>query len=348
MAVCVALRWLCGLYRGVIQGSEKLMWLGFFNIIINSLRFVFVLPVMWQWGATPAVFFFYQVLIALLELIILWFKARCYLPSLLSGENIGWSFGAIKSIFRFSLILAFTSAIWTVVTQLDKFVLSNLLPLKEYGYFTTAINLMPRMVKLEAEGESDKLLLVYRQATQLVALIAGSLVVTLVFCAKPLLTAWLGNEEMASHIAPILKLYAIGNGVFALASFPYYLQYAKGTLRLHFYGHVLLLVILIPCIILGALHYGALGAGYAWITVNSLYFIIWVAVIHECLVPGLHRIWLWDILKNTLIFCTSGLIYFLFDFHADSRLGNLMITGCFGIVVFTLSSVTAIFLSKKF
>ena len=40
MAVSVALRWMSGLYRGCISGSERLVWLGGFNAFVATLRFV--------------------------------------------------------------------------------------------------------------------------------------------------------------------------------------------------------------------------------------------------------------------------------------------------------------------
>lgn len=50
MAISVALRWLCGLYRGVITGSEKLVWLSIFNVLIATLRFIAVFVSMWLYG----------------------------------------------------------------------------------------------------------------------------------------------------------------------------------------------------------------------------------------------------------------------------------------------------------
>jgi len=47
MFVSIGLRCLGGIYRGVLQGFEKIAWISGFNIIINTLRFIGVLPVMY-------------------------------------------------------------------------------------------------------------------------------------------------------------------------------------------------------------------------------------------------------------------------------------------------------------
>src|SRR5690606_17200936 len=45
-------------------------------------------------------------------------------------------------------------------------------------------------------------------------------------------------------------------------------------------------------IIVAATYYGGVGAGWAWLGVNSLYVIFWVGYVHSKLEPGLHFMWL--------------------------------------------------------
>lgn len=308
MAISVALRWMGGLYRGVITGSERLVWLSGFNVLIATLRFIAVFVSMWLYGFTPFVFFVHQLVVALLEVAGLFFMSNRLLPLQhnLSGY-IGWSFKPVKPVLKFALTIAFTSSVWVLVTQTDKLVLSGILPLAEYGYFTLAVlaasgimvisgpissAIMPRMARLHAEGKHDELLKIYCNATQLVSVIAGSAAITIAFCAEPLLYAWTGNPELAMQAAPILRLYAVGNGFLAVAAFPYYLQYALGNLRYHLIGNAVMVVVLIPAIIAAAICYGGVGAGYAWLVINGLYLLTWVAYVHYKLQPGLHWSWL--------------------------------------------------------
>lgn len=310
MAISVALRWMGGLYRGVIAGAENIVWLSGYSIIIASLRFVIVIPVMWKFGYTPLVFFTYQLGIATLEMFGMWVKTIKLLPRTTDADGvIGWSLAPVKVLLKFSMTIAFTSSVWVFVTQTDKLILSSILPLADYGHFTLAVlvasgimvisgpisgAIMPRMARLHSEGKEEELILVYRNATQLVSIIAGAAAITLVFCAEPLLLAWTGDPALANSIAPILKLYAIGNGLLAVGAFPYYLQYAKGNLRYHLIGNVGMIVVLIPCVIVAANLFGGLGAGYVWLVTNLLFLMVWVAFVHHKLVPGLHKRWLVD------------------------------------------------------
>jgi O-antigen/teichoic acid export membrane protein len=329
MAVIVAMRWMCGLYRGAISGSERLVWLGGYNSCIATLRFIGVLPVLIFVGATPTIFFSYHFGVAVLELGGLLLRAYGLLPCIPQGKQLPWSWAPLKPVFKFSLTIAFTSSVWVLVTQTDKLVLSKLLPLAEYGYFTLAVlvasgvivisgpisgAIMPRMAKLEAEGDHTGLLRVYRQSTQLVAVIVAAASITVAFCAEPLLWAWTGDKILAHRAAPMLILYAIGNGILAVSAFPYYLQYAKGDLRLHLVGNVVFVLLLVPAIIWAASQYGGVGAGYVWLVMNLIVFVAWLPLVHRKFAPGLNLTWyVQDILT---IFVVAGIVgYGLYTRH---------------------------------
>lgn len=309
MAISVALRWMTGLYRGVVTGSEQLVWLSGFNVFIATLRFLLVFPMMWQYGATPTVFFSYQLGVALIEFAGLWLKANQLKPKLIAEQKaqLVWSLKPIKPYLTFALSIALTSGLWVIVTQTDKLIMSNLLTLENYGYFTLAVlvaagimmiggpisgAIMPRMAKLEAEGKREELIKVYRNATQLITVIAGSVSIMLVVFAEPILYVWTGEQKIVETAAPILQLYAAGYGLIVVGAFPYYLQYALGKLKLHIIGSILFVLILLPTLWVATEQFGMIGAGYAWLMINILYFMIWTAVIHKIYVPGLHIKWL--------------------------------------------------------
>lgn len=308
MAISVALRWMGGLYRGVITGSERLVWLSVFNILMGTLRFIAVFFSMWLFGFTPSVFFLHQLIIAILEVFALFLMSRTLLPMRQDMDQpIGWSISPVRPFLKFSLSIALTSSIWILITQTDKLVLSAILPLAEYGYFALAVlvasgimvisgpisnAVMPRMARLNAEGNQTEMVKVYRSATQLVSVIAGSASLVIAFHSYQLLILWTGDSNLAAHAAPILTLYSLGNALLAIGAFPYYLQYAIGSLRYHLIGNMFMVVMLIPAMVWAATHFGGIGAGYAWLGMNLIYFIFWVGYVHHMLQPGLHLHWL--------------------------------------------------------
>lgn len=324
MAVAISFRWLSSLYRGVISGFEYLVWLNGFNIAIATARFVFVIPLFIYVGASPSDFFSYQLMIAALELAALLVKTYGMLPK--RKEKIPWSvqWQSLRGVLKFSLGVALTGTVWVLVTQTDKLVLSSLLPLSDYAYFTLAVlvsggvlvisapisaALMPRMARLSAEGDEAGLVRIYRNATQLAGIIAIPVSLVLSCFSEQVLWVWTGDAVVASSAAPVLALYALGNGLLVLAAFPYYLQFAKGDLRLHLIGSTLFVAIFIPLLIWATNAYGMVGAGYAWIAANLLPFIIWLPIVHGRFVKGLHAKWLLtDVLSVILLPTVCALV----------------------------------------
>ena len=310
MALIVAMRWVCGLYRGAINGFERLVWLSGFNAAIATARFVLVIPLFIYVGASPTDFFVFQLAVAVVELIVLVAQTYHLLPSvgLVVGEPITpWDWTPLRGMLKFSLSIAFTSSVWVLVTQTDKLVLSKLLPLADYAYFTLAVLvaggvlivsgpisavLLPRMARLFAERNEKGLIEIYRSATRLVAVIVLPATLILAFFADKVLIAWTGDVAISAKAAPVLILYALGNGVLALAAFPYYLQFAKGDLKLHVIGNLFFLLLLVPCLVWSASRFGAIGAGYAWLVANVTYFVAWIPLVHRRFAPGLHLRWL--------------------------------------------------------
>lgn len=306
IAVTVALRWATGPFRSVIVGFERQVLLNTLNIIFTTLRFVVVLPVMISFGKDLTTFFTWQLISSLMELITFGLFCINYLPAKTEPVKKDEYRALVKPVLKFALGVAFTSGVWVVITQLDKLVLSKLLPLGEYGIFTMMVMaasgimilsgpisqaVLPRMTALKAQDEIDALQKVYSQATQFISLIVAPASMILAFYAVPVIFLWTGDPAIAKDGAPILFWYALGNGLLALSAFPYYLQYAYGDLKLHVTGNVIFAITLIPSIILAAIYYGALGAALVWFGQNLLYLLGWTWVVHKKFMSGKHLHW---------------------------------------------------------
>lgn len=307
MALIIALRWVSGLYRGAVNGFEQLIWLSGFNIAIATARFALIIPFFTYVGTSPADFFAYQLVVAVIELIVLVRQTYRLLPKADIGKRLPWQWQPLRGVLKFSLVIAFTSSVWVLVTQTDKIILSKLLPLTDYAFFTLAVlvaggvliisgpvsgALLPRLTKMHAEGDIDGVIRLYRNATQMVAIIAIPAALVLAFFSESVLLAWTGNAQVAHQAAPVLALYAIGNGILAIRAFPYYLQYAKGDLRLHLIGSALNVALLVPLLIFATWKFGILGAAYAWMGINLVFFFFWTPFVHHKLMRGLHGKWL--------------------------------------------------------
>jgi O-antigen/teichoic acid export membrane protein len=202
--------------------------------------------------------------------------------------------------------------------------------------------LLPRLSRLQAQHDEQGLIDLYRKATQLVAVIALPVCLMLACFAEPLLWAWTGNAGTAAHAAPILRLYALGNGILALGAFPYYLQFAKGDVRLHLLGNLLFVVTLIPTVIWATLNFGAIGAGWAWLGANAIYFLFWVPLVHRRFVPGLHWRWLvQDLGPIAFVAVVAAASAMALLIHPESRLGLVALLMVIGTAVMALAAISS-------
>ena len=338
MGMAIPLRWISGLYRGVVNGFERQVWLGGYNITIATLRFVGVIGVFKTLGAAPENFFAYQLVVAAVELTgLAAMTYRLVHRGSVARERFSWK--PFLANLSFSLTIAFTATVWLALMQTDRMVLSKTLTLSAYGVFSIAIvaaatvsalgaalgqAVLPRLTKFVAEGDIAGMTTLYRNATQVTCVIAAPVVATLAFFAEPVLRAWTGKPFIAHQAAPILCLYVIGNGWVSLCAFPYYLQYAKGNLRLHLIGNLIQILLVVPVIFLVAKKFGPVGTGAVWALSNGLYFLIYVPIVHGRFFPGNHWKWvLRDILPIVLPVTLGGWLLFSVLSWPSSRLMTL-------------------------
>ena len=138
MGLAIPLRWVSGLYRGVVNGFERQVWLGGYNIAIATFRFIGVIGIFRILGATPENFFAYQLILAAVELGGLTLMTyRLVRRGAVAREKFSW--GPLLANLSFSLTIAFTATVWLTILQTDRMVLSKTLTLSAYGVFSIAI-----------------------------------------------------------------------------------------------------------------------------------------------------------------------------------------------------------------
>jgi O-antigen/teichoic acid export membrane protein len=307
MAIIVAVRWMTGLYKGAITGFERLVWLNGLGIGMATVRYALVIPLLAYVSKTPTAFFTFQLSVAVAEALVIVWKTYQLLPPKGGETASAFDWAPLRGVLRFSLTIAFTSAVWVLVTQTDKLILSGMIPLTAYAQFTLAVvvasgilqvsgpvsgALLPRLTRLKSEQDDAGIQRTYRAATQLVALLTVPVVLVLACFPQKVLWAWTGDATIAEGAAPVLRLYAIGNGVMVLAGFGYYLQFAYGNLRLHLIANVSFVVFFLPALVWAVSRFGMQGAGYAWLVANILPFVAWQPVVHRRFLPGSHLRWL--------------------------------------------------------
>ncbi|MCV4265861.1 lipopolysaccharide biosynthesis protein [Pseudomonas capsici] len=310
MGVVIALRLYSTLYKSGIQGLEQHAWLNAVNILIATLRYFGGLVLVSSLSQDPQDFFEFQVAVALLETLIFATRAWRQMPVAHWCTGIDWQL--VKPILPFAASISLSSVLWIVLTQVDKVLLSEILPLDQYGYFslvaliTTGIimltnplvqALLPRLTVLVAEDRQQDMQNLFLAANRFVCTFLFPLAAIVALHAEPLLYAWTGDQAAAQWGRSILCWYALGSAIMAASAFQFYLQYAYGQMRLHIWYSVISAVITVPVMFLAIQYQGAYGAALAFFSLRAVSFAIWPMIVHQRLAPGIHGQWLRDILR---------------------------------------------------
>lgn len=366
MGAMVGLRWFVGLYRSGITGLEDQVWFNIASIAMATLKFAGAL-VLLIWISTDIEHFFeYQLAISILELML--FALRFYQkvpPSKLAVPIVSFHWPSVKSVVPFALGIAYTAGLWVFVAQVDKLVLSGVLSLTEFGYFSLVVivsgaitslsgpisqAVQPRMTYLLSIGKEPEMLNLYRGATQLVTLVAMSVALMVAFYDEPLMYAWTGSETASKWAGDVLFWYALGNGALAILAFQYYLQVAHGKLKLHVQGATLSAVIDVPVMIYVAMNYGALGAGIAWFALRVLWILFWTPIVHHKFAPGIHWKWLINDVAWIVVVITLWVygLQLMFKFSAvDNRLTVFASLAAMGFTTLVVGAVASSFIRGK-
>ncbi|KPZ24407.1 MULTISPECIES: lipopolysaccharide biosynthesis protein [Pseudomonas syringae group] len=314
MGLIIALRLYSTLYKSGLQGLEQHGWLNAANVSIATLRYLGGLLLVSQFSQDPRHFFEFQAAVGLIEALVFACKAWHQMPAPRWLSGLDWPL--VKPILPFAGSLSLSAVLWVVLTQMDKALLSNVLPLDQYGYFslvaliTTGIlmlanpliqTLLPRMTVLMAEGKRDDMHALFLGANRMACSVLFPLAAVIALHAEPLIFAWSGDEMAARWSRPVLGWYALGSAIMAASAFQFYLQYAYGRMQLHLWYSLVSTAITVPVMCL-AIHYqGVYGAALAWFFLRMTSFAIWPLIVHQCLAPGIHRQWLSDIVRITIM-----------------------------------------------
>lgn len=355
MAIALALRWNNGLMRGIITGAERLLWLNLVNSLAVTLRFVLVIPIMMLFGFNILVFFVVQVLAAVVEYVLMLAKSRQLVWSGMTDWTFSWQ--PLQQTLRFSLSVALLSLLGVAMTQLDKLALSSMLALRDYGDVTVAATLasgllmvgvmfsgaiLPRLTATYCQHDLAGHFRLYRNMTQWLTVLAGSTALVIIFAAKPLLFSWIGEAELSQLMLDLLPWYCLGSFLMLLNGQVYYLQYARGELKLHLRAQLIMVLVWILALYLTLSQAGAQAAAIAWCVIQLLLFLVYTPLVHRCYQPGLHQSWLW---RDIVVILLPALLLNVLLQHLQPELrsrvlnfGYVVLLWCLTIVVASVSS----------
>jgi len=287
MGLVTALRFFEGVYRSSIVGLQRQVLFNIVNSLMATLRGFGAVGILAWVSPTIQAFFLWQGLVSIATLGILAVTTYVMLPR---AEQAGrFSMPALCSVWRFAGGMIGITFLALLLTQVDKILLSKLLTLSDYGYYTLAAVVAgalymlvtpitqawyPRLCQLFAAQDSVALVRIYHQGAQLVSVIAGSAAIVLIFFAETFLHLWTRDAELALRVSPLLSLLVLGNLFNTLMYIPYQTQLAHGWTGLTVRINIVAVLIIVPAILWATPRFGTVGAASVWVLLNAGYVLI--------------------------------------------------------------------------
>ena len=250
-------------YTGGMLGLQKQKSLNVINIIFAFLRSFGAFSVLAFISPTIKAFLFWQMLMTVFNCAVLFIFYWRALPT--SAGKPRFKLGLLKEVWRYAAGMAGTSLVVLILTQTDKLILSKMLTLENFGYYSLAITLagtgigmivgsiqttyFPQFSQLVAQNKIDEMRELYHRACQVMSFFLIPTVTTIAFFSYEILFVWTRKPEIAENTYLLLTLVAVGTGLNGLMHLPYYAQLAFGITKIGFWQNVVAIFFLIPFMI---------------------------------------------------------------------------------------------------
>ena len=317
----IGVRWPVSLYQGVLRGFEQQVNLNILQSAIAVIKGVGSVALLWLVAPSVVLFHKWQFLMGLLEVILMLILAwKC-----LGGFSV---FGAacrlecFQGVWRFAVKVAGASVFAMLLKQVDRILISKMLPLEQLGYYTTALiagmglakifmpvqaAVFPRLTKQYSSGETNGLSETFHNGCQTVAFLVSAPAAILVFFPSEVLAMWTRSEDYSHQAASPLAITALAMLFNSMMSIPFSLTVATGMTWLPLWTNGVGVVLLTPLTYLLVREYGISGGAWAWLLFNVGYYLIVPHILFKNVLSN--EKWRWYI-KDTGFFIAAALALF--------------------------------------
>jgi O-antigen/teichoic acid export membrane protein len=317
MGVAMAFQLPTGLYQGGLLGLQRQVLLNAILIVMGTLRGVGAILVLWLISPTIEAYFLWQALVNLGQVIL----ARQFLWNSLPTSDAPARFRSdvFHSIWRYSAGMMGIAVLSAFLMQMDKIVVSKLLSLEAFGYYSLAAvtsqvptlvsgpimnAVFPPMTQLVSVNNQDSLSELFHRAAQLMSVLVFPVGLVVAAFSREIMVVWTNNLTIVDHTYLLVTLFIIGSIFLALQVVPYSLALAHGWVQLSLTIGIVTVMMIIPIMITLVKRYGAVGGCVAWILINGATTPFYIHFLHRRLLRGEEKQWyLTDVGRPLIAVC---------------------------------------------
>lgn len=344
------------IYQGGMQGLQRQTLLNLLMVVVGLMRGLGALWILAFITPTIQAFFLWQIIVNLIQLVIGYVMIWRNMPS--TALPARFNLKLIVPLWRFAAGMAGITLSGILLTQVDKLILSKMLTLENFGYYTLATvvagipgiisfpifnAVYPRFTQLVAMQNFTELTDLYHRSCQLLAVLLLPVGLVLSFFSSEIMLLWTGNMQTAKITCQLVSVLVIGSTMMGLMMMPYAIQLAFAWTRLSLIFNYASVIFLVPLMIWLIPIYGVMSAGITWLLLDAIYLTGMIHLMHFRILPGEKANWYIDDLIKP--FCSALLIAFLGRWYIDEHLTKTSMVASLALVLF-ISVLSAAFSVK--
>ncbi|MGI8402144.1 MAG: lipopolysaccharide biosynthesis protein [Gemmatimonadaceae bacterium] len=307
MGLVFACQWPISFYGGGLLGLQHQVLLNSINVVSATLKGIGAILILKFVSPTVEAFLWWQAIVSLAQAYCVRYALWHMLP--LRDHKARFTLSSITQIWAFASSLAAMAAISLFLQQMDKIVLSAIVPLGLFGYYVLASTLsgaisipaapvgdtlFPIYARLVRQNKRAELVRQYHRGCQMIASLVFPVASVLAWFSSPLIYAWTGSHDTAAGVARVTSMLVLGTALSVPMTTLDHLQMAYGWLGPAIRVRLIGAVILLSSLYFFVPIYGIIGGAYAWICVNVAYTIIAPRFVFRKLIPEERTRWLWQ------------------------------------------------------
>ncbi|HLO79800.1 MAG TPA: oligosaccharide flippase family protein [Chitinophagaceae bacterium] len=284
MGIAVALQFPFSLYQGGLMGLQRQVLVNMVLAVVGTLRAGGSVLVLWLVSPSITSFMAWQVISGAVGsitcMILLWHSLPRY------KERAVFSRSILKDVWKYAAAISANALIGVVLTQLDKVILSKMLSLKMFGYYSLASTVasavwmliiplnnavFPRFVQLYEHRNENELARLLHSSSQYLSLLMLPIAAVLSVFSREILLLWTHDAVVAENCRYIVTLLVIGTTINGMCSIPAYAASAFGWPQLITATNMLQAIIIVPLIVGLTYYWQGAGAALAWVAINCTY-----------------------------------------------------------------------------
>lgn len=315
MALAVAMQFPLAFYSGCLNGLQRQVSLNVISVVGATARSGGAVLVLWKISPTVDTYFLWHVVIS--AFLVLAHRLLLTVSIRKDSAKAHFVWSSLRGLRKFLGGVGAINILSLLLTQIDKIILSKVLSLSEFGYYSLAWTLgtiiyrvtgpifnayYPKIVQDVQRKDHQALAATYRTSWTLISLVVVPFSLWLAIFGKEILLFWTHSEQISNAASGALALISLGSMCNAFMHMPYAVQLAHGFTRLALWQNMLTLLIVGPLTWMLATNYGLTAAAFPWLLVNASYILISPCFMHRALSLGGMKEWYcWGVLLPVVI-----------------------------------------------